>query len=444
MERYNDRADTFFVNEKPKLIVIDESHNLRNDKSQRYKFLIDEILKKNEDVKVLMLTATPINNTLLDIRNQFKLMVRGNPQGFDETLGVRNLDFTFRSAQQSFHEWRGLPNPKIGDFIRMLPSAFFKLTDNLTVARTRQMVAKLQPDLKFPEKIPPAKGEISENIFVTPRVIGNFESFEELFDHFPPMLSGYQPAYYVTEPEDPDVLHDEQQRDRFLVKMMYILLVKRLESSWYSFQTTAIKILEHHQNALDKIIAFQARQVDGEIESEGQLTLFEDDDLRNDVEDFTLGKRRKIKLEDIERSGKLDDYKTDLKKDIDALELLVSNLGKFELKIQKEKQKRTKKSEDSKLQVLMEKIEQKRNLTLNDSNNKVLIFTVYHDTATYLFEQLSARGFTHTAMVSGDESRVQGITGVTKNYEHILERFCPYTKLFMEKEWGFEPSEASL
>ncbi len=443
MERYIDRADALFVNEKPKLIVIDESHNLRNNKSQRYKFLVDEILKKNEDVKVLMLSATPINNTLLDIRNQFQLMVRGNPQGFDETLGVRSLDFLFRSAQKSFNEWKELPNPKIGDFIRMLPSVFFKLTDSLTVARTRQMVAKLQPDLKFPEKVPPRKGTISENIFVTPMVIGNFESFEELFDHFPPMLSGYQPAYYVTMPEDPDVLHDEQQRDRFLVKMMYILLVKRLESSWYSFQTTVKKILDHHQNALDKIIAFQAKLADGELELESQLDLFEDDDLRNDVEDFTLGKRRKISLEDIEKSGKLEAYKTDLKTDIDALVLLVSNLGKFEVKIQEEKQRRAQESKDSKLQVLIEKIKQKREYTLNESNNKVLIFTVYHDTAKYLFEQLTARGFANTAMVSGDESKVQGFAGITNNYEHILERFCPYTKLFMEREWSYEPSETA-
>ena len=441
LERYNDRADLFFINEKPKLIVIDESHNLRNSKSQRYKFLVEEVLKKNEDVKVLMLSATPINNTLLDIRNQFQLMVRGNPQGFDESLGVRNLDFTFRSAQKAFNEWKELPKPQIGDFIRMLPSGFFKLTDNLTVARTRQMIAKLQPDLKFPEKVPPRKGNISENIFVTPRVIGNFESFEELFDHFPPMLSGYQPAFYVTEPEDTDVLHDERQRDRFLVHMMYILLVKRLESSWYSFQKTVKKVLDHHQHALDKIIAFQAKLTDGELETESQHTLFDDDDLQNNVDDFTLGNKRKISLADIERSGKLEAYKTDLKKDIDALELLTSNLGKFETKVEKELKRGHQQSEDSKLQVLIQKIKQKNEHTLNHSNNKVLIFTVYHDTAEYLFNQLKNRGFERVAMVSGDESMVQGVAGVTKKYEQILERFCPYTKLFMEKEWNFTPSE---
>ncbi|MBK7958751.1 MAG: hypothetical protein IPK03_11990 [Bacteroidetes bacterium] len=99
----------------------------------------------------------------------------------------------------------------------------------MTVARTRKMIEGHQDGLEFPKKAKP------ENIFVTPKQIGNFESFEELFAHFPPKLSGYQPSYYIDDYEDADILHDEKQRDHFLVKMMYILLVKRLESSWLSF-----------------------------------------------------------------------------------------------------------------------------------------------------------------------------------------------------------------
>src|SRR5690606_23052334 len=110
-EYQNERADVFFRNDKPKLIVIDESHNLRNDKSNRYKFLLEQILKENEDVKVLLLSATPINNSLNDIRNQFKLMVQGDVGGYEETLGIRNLDYTFRTAQKVFNEWREEPSP---------------------------------------------------------------------------------------------------------------------------------------------------------------------------------------------------------------------------------------------------------------------------------------------------------------------------------------------
>ncbi|GAG90091.1 unnamed protein product, partial [marine sediment metagenome] len=96
LERYNDRADKYFTNDKPKLIVIDESHNLRNDKSKRYELLMTDILQKNEDIKVLLLSATPINNSLNDIRNQFKLMVQGDVRGYDEKLGVKNIDYSFR------------------------------------------------------------------------------------------------------------------------------------------------------------------------------------------------------------------------------------------------------------------------------------------------------------------------------------------------------------
>lgn len=132
-EQYrNERADTLFINDKPKLFVIDESHNLRNDKSNRFKFFVEEILRKNEDAKVLMLSATPINNSLNDIRNQFKLIVKGNSGGFYETLGIKNIDYAFRTAQRAFNEWRNEDNPKISEFIKDLPDNFFKLTDELT------------------------------------------------------------------------------------------------------------------------------------------------------------------------------------------------------------------------------------------------------------------------------------------------------------------------
>lgn len=237
LDRYTDRADKRFTDEKPKLFVIDESHNLRNDKSSRYQFLVNEVLAKNEDAKVLLLSATPINNSLNDIRNQFKLIVKGNAAGFSESLDIKNIDYTFRTAQKSFNEWSKIPAAHISDFIKKLPPNFFRLTDALTVARTRKMIMGHQDGLTFPLKAKP------QNIFVTPKEIGNFDSFEELFDHFPPMLSGYQPAFYTESKEERKkrneakkkglksnipILEDELQRDRFLVKMMYILMVKRL------------------------------------------------------------------------------------------------------------------------------------------------------------------------------------------------------------------------
>lgn len=452
-EQYRlERADTFFINDQPKLFVIDESHNLRNDKSNRYKFFIEEILQKNEDAKVLMLSATPINNSLNDIRNQFKLIVKGASNGFYEKLGVKNIDYTFRSAQKAFNDWRHEESPKIGEFIKVIPDNFFKLTDAMTVARTRAMINGHEAELMFPSKEKP------DNLFVTPKEIGNFESFEELFKKFPPMLSGYQPAFYA-EPmkekkkrqvekqkgkDSVSVLEDEIQRDKFLVKMMYILMVKRLESSWLSFYATVSKIQEHHQNALKKIKLYQENQKNLVID-EDQASLFDDGESDEEIIELTLGKKRKISLAEIDEAGNIEAFKKDLKTDIDALDNILTNLMRFEKVITKEAAiPRNHKSADTKLEVLIEKIIKKRASGENNKNQKVVIFTVYRDTADYLFDQLKIRGFENIGLVSGTGSKTSDNDAEVKNFEPILERFAPYTKLFREKEWEFEPSSDEL
>ncbi|CAD5984586.1 helicase-related protein [Planktothrix agardhii] len=449
LESYNDRADKFFRDDKPKLIVIDESHNLRNDKANRYKFLVEQILKKNQDVKVLLISATPINNSLNDARNQFKLMVQGNVHGYETKLGVRNIDYSFKQAQTIFNEWRKDKNPKIGDFIKKLSgNDFFRLTDSLLVARTRKMVESQQTDLTFPVKNKPV------NLFVTPDQLGNFETFEELFDDFPPMLSGYQPAFYLDDESGvkKDVLKDEKLRDRFLVKMLYILMVKRLESSWWSFYSTVEKIKVHHQNTLDKIKAYQANKVKSSTEVTTDVHDLdvdeEDDEFIKELEEYTLGKKRKIRIAEIEKAGKLEQFKKDLKEDLNSLDNLYINLQKFEIKLNQEIAGKAGnvnpyKSCDDKLEVLISKIVNKRESGANNRNPKVVIFTVYRDTAEYLFKQLQARGFDKIAIASGTSSQSDDSV-LSQKMEMILERFAPYTKLFCEKEWDFSSEKEGL
>ena len=261
------------------------------------------------------------------------------------------------------------------------------------------MIEGQQTGLTFPVKTKPL------NLFVTPSQLGNFESFEELFDHFPPMLSGYQPSYLEEEDEeDKDVLHDERQRDRFLVKMMYILMVKRLESSWYSFYSTVEKIKDHHQNALDKIKAYQEGKANSKLNEKDENLLMMMI-CRTIIEELTLGKKRKINLSDIDASGNLENFKKDLKKDLDALDNLFINLQKFENKIDKETLRPGNlNSADDKLQTLIAEINKKRATGENNGNAKVVIFTVYRDTAQYLFDQLKNRGFNKLAMVTGSGS----------------------------------------
>jgi len=444
LDSYDDRADKLFGDDKPKLIVIDESHNLRNDKSNRYKFLVDQILQKNQDVKVLLISATPINNSLNDVRNQFKLMVRGDVHGYEKKLGVKNIDYSFKQAQTVFNEWRKDPNPKIGDFIRKLSgNDFFRLTDSLLVARTRKMVESQQTDLVFPVKTKP------KNLFVTPHQLGNFETFEELFDHFPPMLSGYQPAFYLDDEQSGkrDILKDDKLRDRFLVKMIYILMVKRLESSWFSFYSTVEKIKDHHQNALDKIKAYQtgkAKNIVLENDAENLDNEENDDEFTEAVEQYTLGKKRKISIADIDRAGNLDKFKEDLKQDLDALDNLYVNLQKFKKKVDKELGKpKQLKSCDDKLEALISEIVTKRRSGTNNNNHKVVIFTVYRDTAMYLYDQLRARGFDKIAIASGTGS-LSDDSNHPQKMEAVLERFAPYTKLFLEKEWAFSCEKEGL
>jgi superfamily II DNA or RNA helicase len=449
LNSYSDRADKFFCDDKPKLIVIDESHNLRNDKSSRYNFLVNQILKNNQDIKVLLISATPINNSLNDVRNQFKLMVQGDIHGYDSKLGVKNIDYCFKQAQTIFNEWRRDAKPQIGNFIKKLSgNDFFRLTDSLLVARTRKMVEGQQTNLLFPTKTKP------KNLFVTPHQLGNFETFEELFDHFPPMLSGYQPAFYLEDESNQqkdakkDILRDEKSRDRFLVKMIYILMVKRLESSWFSFYSTVEKIKDHHQNALDKIKAYQANKVKTILLEDDVYTLEnendENDDFTQIVEEYTLGDKRPISIAEIDQAGNLDKFKEDLKKDLDALDKLYINLQKFATKINQEINKPHQfKSCDDKLERLIIEIIKKRKSGANNHNQKVVIFTVYRDTAMYLFNQLQARGFDKIAIASGTGSYSDDSQHKQK-MEAILERFAPYTKLFCEKEWAFTSEKSGL
>ncbi|MFN5398142.1 MAG: C-terminal helicase domain-containing protein, partial [Pseudanabaena sp.] len=318
---------------------------------------------------------------------------------------------------------------------------------SLLVARTRKMVESQETDLIFPVKNKPV------NLFVTPHQLGNFETFEELFDHFPPMLSGYQPAFYLDDNSGvkKDVLKDEKLRDRFLVKMIYILMVKRLESSWFSFYSTVEKIKDHHQNALDKIKAYQANKAKPVTLENDAVNLDDDqndDEFTEAVEQYTLGKKRPISIAEIDRVGNLDKFKEDLKKDLDALDKLSVNLQKFAVKLDKEIAPTSKKSErlkscDDKLKALIAEIVKKRKSGINNHNPKVVIFTVYRDTAVYLFEQLQARGFEKIAIASGTGSYSDD-SDRKQSMEAILERFAPYTKLFCEKEWNFQSEKVGL
>ena len=457
---FNDNFLQYLLNDKSKLLVIDESHNLRNDKSSRYKYLIEEILQQSKgDIKILLLSATPINNSFKDIRNQFKLMTKGENTGFKETLDVNNIESTFREIQTVFNKWSAEPGAKLSEFhSKIKDSAFFRLTDHLLVARTRKNVkANFDNTLSFPTHKKPI------NIFKTPLQFGDVENFAEFMENFKLNLSAYQPSYYTISKEErkrlakekadkkkkgikaekDEVLKNDVQREHFLVKMMMILMLKRLESSWCSFQITVDRIYNHHENAIKKINQYQELK-------EKQTIIIDDVEFINDIlteqdeeeiqllESLSLGKKTKISLKSIDDANNLDDFKKAINKDKIILGNIRRALLEFEEKFKPEKEL---KSIDTKLDELLAIIIEKQ----KTSNKKIVIFSVYKDTVEYLFDQLAARGFTHFAMVSGDENKVWNETKSSKKHENVLERFAPFTKLFKEKNWtNFEPSSLHL
>ncbi|EGD33588.1 helicase-related protein [Capnocytophaga sp. oral taxon 338] len=432
-----DRQDYNFVNNTPKLIVIDESHNLRNDKSKRFQYLLEEIIKKNKEVKILLLSATPINNSFKDIRNQIKLLTKDNNAAFKESLDIENLYYLFNKTTNHFNRWQEKKNAPITELTRSFDPFFYKLTDSLIVARTRKMIIGQQHNLSFPIKAKP------QNKYITPKIMLEVDSLDELIHKFPPILSGYQPNYYTLTSDErtqrrrdekkgvysgENILEDDVARDRFLVKMMYILLLKRLESSWYSFHTTVNKILQHHQNVLSKIENYQKYK---SCETLSQNSMFTDDE-EEDLQEYTIGKRE-IKLSDIENAGNLTLFEKSLKRDISKLKGLSKGMDYFsEVIAQELEDDNLSKSSDTKLQELIKVLQQKSEYS---HNPKVIIFTTYRDTAQYLFDQLSARGFSKIAMISGEGAITDYNGELVKNFEPILERFAPFTKLFTERKW---------
>lgn len=436
-EYVHDRKDYNFTNKKPKLIVIDESHNLRNDKSKRFEYLLEEIIKKNEDVKVLLLSATPINTDFKDVRNQLKLITKDNNGAFKEEMDINNLDYLFKQTSKHYNQWQQEKEASITELTQSFGRDFFKLTDSLIVARTRKMIVHQQRNLVFPTKAKPI------NKYITPKIMLEASTLTDLINMFPPYLAGYQPNYYTLTAEErrqrdidyqnktynKNVLNDEIQRDKFLVKMMTILLLKRLESSWYSFHSTVNNILDNHRNTLIKLQRYK------EIKTDDKITAFltnipEEED---EYQEFTLGKRE-IKLADIDKAGSLDDFEKDLLADVESLESLSDGMDNFARIIKKEERNTNKaKSSDTKLQELIAILNDKKE---NAINKKVIIFTTYTDTAQYLFEQLSARGFSKIAMINGNGAQTdyEGETHIP-NFEGVLERFAPFTKLFVERKW---------
>lgn len=412
------------------LVVIDESHNFRNGgdvdddgKSNRYTKLMNKVIRPGARTRVLMLSATPVNNRFYDLRNQLALAYEGNSSAWKDKLDTnRSVEEIFRSAQKQFNAWSKLaPSQRTTEqLMRMLDFDFFEILDAVTIARSRQHIEKyynIEEIGNFPTRLPP----VTKQPPLTD--LNNAITYDEIYELILSLtLSIYTPSNYILPSrlkKYADLNHEGKNsltqagREEGIRRLMSINLLKRLESSVHSFQLTLQRIRDMIAATLDTIHTYDPHKIIELKELTGAAD-FDADDMESDL--FTVGRKVKIALEDM-------DYLTwqrDLQTDFETLQLLLGMVADITP------------GHDSKLQTLLQTLTEKQREPLNKDNRKVLIFTAFSDTAQYLYEQVGAymlRSFgLHTALVTGS---VEGRSTVPKfkaDLNNVLTCFSPVSK----------------
>ena len=419
------------------LVVIDESHNFRNNspgkrdeagnliRKSRYQRLMDDIIKAGVKTKVLLLSATPVNNDLRDLRNQIYFLTEGQDDAFAGTIGIASLKDTLATAQKTFTLWaRQKGERKTRDLLEKLSSAFFKLLDELTVARSRKHIqryykASVAELGGFPKREKP------DSFFPNIDLHGRFLSYDRLNNEIGGYkLSLFAPSRYLKkEFKDAYKTHagdpfSQSDRERFLVGMMKVNFLKRLESSVHSFEITMERTIGKMEALERKIRRFQAASDQNPQLDELELDL----DTPGDEEDLQaaqlVGGKFKYKLKHLDLTKWLKDLQLD----------------KEQLSILHASAKDVTAERDAKLKDLKGLIERKvKSPTSNkfgQQNKKALVFTAFADTAEYLFKALATWAQKdlgiHIAMVSG--SGDNRTTFGKSEFNQILTNFSPRSK----------------
>ena len=394
------------------LVVIDESHNFRNndiykDRETRYQKLMNQVIRAGVKTKVLMLSATPVNNRFTDLRNQLALAYEGESEKLSNKLNAKvSIEEIFRQAQKVFNEWTSQsPEERTAaSILKALSFDFFELLDAVTIARSRKHIETFYDtkDIgKFPQRLKP----LSFHCPITERA--DVMDLNEIFTQLSAIkLAVYAPISYVlpSRLRKYEEMYDttveggrgklrQADRERSLQALMTTNLLKRLESSVEAFRLTLRKLSTNISRTLDAIELFEASGTNGDISdllaSLGEIDQ-EDEDLSG-LDDFTVGKKIKISLADMD----LHSWKHELEADRILIEDLICSMEKVEP------------VDDSKLQHLLSLINQKLEKPLNSGNRKVLIFTAFSDTANYLFDNVApiARLLgLHVARVTGSDA----------------------------------------
>jgi ERCC4-related helicase len=429
LKRYNDRSDLLFKNDRPKLFIVDESHNFRNDNTEKYQNLIS-ILKDNPDCKVLLLTATPINNSFKDLRNQVYIIAKKEDNAFKEVFPNFNIYYGFINAQKKLEEYME-QKITLKEFLTQLDINFKQFLDSILIARNRKILSTIENRFSFPEKI-------NKNIYIeVPIVEKDFkklihltnqnemaESLINLFSSF----TAYRPSFFKYLSKNISVLEDPRIRESALVGIMVTLIIKRLESSWYSFYETITRIKKYFKEVQEKVEFYIKKNysinndIKLDLKSQIEELNSEEDELTSN--EFYIGKQNQVSLKEMDKFGNITAFNESLEKDIKILENLIKKIEEYKFKLKNSTIK------DKKLEELKKILKD-----IINKKEKVIIFTTYHDTAIYLFEELK-KEFTNIAVITGSIQKTDEETNIVR--QEILERFTPFTKLFLEKEENYQ------
>lgn len=413
------------------LIVIDESHNFRNgeggagthksDGENRYQVLMRKVIRAGVKTKVLMLSATPVNNRFYDLRNQLALAYEGDADVMDQRLNTtKSIDEIFRQAQRAFNAWSELkPEQRTTDaLLRTLDFDFFEVLDSVTIARSRKHIERYYDTSeigKFPERLKPIS--LRPNLTDLNQAI-DYNQIYELLSSL--TLCIYTPSDYIF-PSKLDKYMDRgkanltmQGREFGIQRLMSINLLKRLESSVFSFNLTLKRIWQLIHTTIEGIDHYEKY-------GNADIPMYEAGESDFDMEDsntdfFSVGKKTKIDLEDMDYKS----WRKALQQDADNLELLILMVADITPE------------HDTKLQTLFRLLDDKMAHPINPGNKKVIIFTAFSDTAGYLYEHVSEymknRYGLDTAVITGAIDGKTTAKGLKPTLNNVLTCFSPVSK----------------
>jgi SNF2 family DNA or RNA helicase len=421
------------------LVVIDESHNFRNGgklvenpdeetKDNRYVTLMKKVIRAGVKTKVLMLSATPVNNRFNDLKNQLALAYEGHTDYIDEKLNTtRSIDEIFRNAQRAFNTWsKWEPHERTTEnLLKMLDFDFFEVLDSVTIARSRKHIQKYydMADIgTFPTRLKPIS--LRPHLTDLKKAISYNEIFEQLMLL---SLTIYTPTHYILSSKmeryadlygdnKVNVGFTQANREQGIRRLTAINLMKRMESSVYSFNLTLTRIKGLINSTIETIDRFDKHAgASLELTDISNVDEFDAEDQDSD-ELFSFGRKVKIDLADMDYMS----WRDSLAKDAEVLELLTLFVGDITPE------------HDAKMQELFRVIDNKITHPINEGNKKLIIFTAFADTAGYLYDNVSSyvkkRYGLNTAMVSGI---VDGRTTCPKlraDLNTVLTCFSPVSK----------------